>query len=166
MKTAFQTLHHVNTINSSQCLTYMDSVTIFCLIFRLQELHGTVTRVMQVRVKLIVRQHIKRVKKTIARSSVHFIFQRNRRLRLGESNALRFQIVLIILVVLNIMPRTAHCYLVNHTFAYIFINLVNISSDITRLSLLHQLFICLYILSKEPLQVRNAVNRAILTVLK
>ena len=75
METTFQTLHHVNTIDASQRLTNMNRIAILSPELWLQKFNCTIARIMQMRVKLVVRQNIQRVEEAPAGVSIHLIFQ-------------------------------------------------------------------------------------------
>ena len=137
METTFQSLHHVNPVYACQCLADMDSITIFCTQFWFQELNSTITGVVQMRLKLVVRQHIQRIEETIAGVYIHFIFQWSRSQGLWKDNSLCFQILLIFRVVFDVASCPADSNFVYDSLTDYFVNLVHVSCNITRFTLFH-----------------------------
>ena len=73
METTFQSLHHVDAIDASQCLADMHSISIFRTKFRFQKFDGTITGIVQMWLELIIRQDIQRIEESVTGVLIHFV---------------------------------------------------------------------------------------------
>ena len=148
VETAFQAFHHVNAIDSGECLSNMFGVFIFALIFWFQKFYGAITGVVEafaigVAFWLSVGELFQCLVETLARIGIHLINQLIRRQYVWKFKALFFNIFLIIFVIHDIMTCSSDCDLIDDFISYLRINLIDIIGDISFVTLLHEFLILL-----------------------
>ena len=104
IKTTFQSLHHVDTIDSGQCLTDMYGILVPVTVFWLQEFHRTITGISQsltlrIFICFSIGQLFQRFVETITCVGIHHVLQFVRWQNIGEYDALRPDVCPIIRVI-------------------------------------------------------------------
>jgi len=104
IETTFQSLYHMDTIDSCQCLTDMYSILVLVTIFRLQELYCTITGISQslalwILICFPIGQLFQCLVETITCVGVHHVLQFVRWQNIGEYDALRLDVCSIIRVI-------------------------------------------------------------------
>ena len=83
-----------------------------------------------------------------------------------ENDALRSNVRPIVSIVQDIVSGTANSHLIYHLVANPFINSIDFGGNIALVTFLHQFVVLLNQRGEESLQIRDAIDGAILTVLK
>ena len=97
---------------------------------------------------------------------IHLIDQLARREDMWENDALRSNVRPIVSIVQDIVSGTANSHLVYHLVANLFINSIDFGGNIAFVTFLHQFVVLLNQRGEESLQIRDAIDGAILTVLE
>ena len=166
METTFQSLDHVDTIDTSQRLTDVFGILVSVAIFRLQEFDRPITGIIQMMRMLFIGKRSQRFIETGAGIGIHLIDQLTRREDMWENDALRSNVCPIVGIVQDIVSGTANSHLVYHLVANLFIDSINFGGNIALVTFLHQFVILLNQRGEESLQIGDAIDGAILTILE
>ena len=97
---------------------------------------------------------------------IHLIDQIHRCTYTWEDNPLRINIRLVIRVIQDIRTRTANRHLIDDTTTQFFVELIYLRSNISYISLTHQLLIALDIGCKEGAEIRDTIDSTRLAILE
>ena len=166
IETAFQAFDHVDTIDTSQRLADVFRILISIAIFGFQELHGSVSGIVEMFGMFLVRQRSQSFIKTGTGISIHLIDQFARREDIRKDNALRSDVCPIVFIIQDIVSSSTHRYLIDNLTTNLFVDAIHFIGHISLVTLPHQLIVIQYQRRKESLQVRNTVNGTILAILE
>ena len=161
----------MDTIDTSQSSGYLLGILIASRVVRLEELHSTIARIIESRpfwifLRATVSKLQERMIEACTRIFIHLINQVHRGADTWEDNPLGIYIRLVIRVIKDIGARTTDSHLINNTTTQFLVEFIYLRSNITHITLVHQLLIPLYIGSKEGSEIWNTIDRTRLTILE
>ena len=166
-----KTLHHMYTIDGSQCLTYVYRILIFVAIFREQKLYSTIAGIVKslsfgVVFRLSIGQLLQGIIESGTGVCIHHILQFVGWEDIGEDDSLRLDVGTIVGVVEDIVSCASYGNLINHLATYILIQFVHFGGHIALVTLAHQFPVFKDEWREEAFQIGHAIDGATLAILE